>query len=89
MCGLSVTFCRSPLWARRGRVVHRYREGACVKTSGEHVMETRQTHIAVPGLLLEGREGTGSCRSWKVQEIVVIGAVARLKVATGIAFKAG
>lgn len=52
-------------------------------------METRQTHIAVPCLLLEGREGTGSCRSWKVQEIVVIGAVARLKVTTGIAFKAG
>lgn len=80
VCGLSVTFSRSPLWAPRGRVVHRYREVVCVKTSGEHVMETHQ-HIAVPPRSAAGNKSKQQGSRNEMQEIVVIRVVARLKSA--------
>lgn len=55
MCGHSVTFSRSPLSGPLAPVGDRCQEVACVKTSGEAVMET-------PELLLVTRREDLQCR---------------------------
>lgn len=45
MCGRSVTFSRSPLWAPLGRVVRWFKEDASDRTSGETFTETLESII--------------------------------------------